>query len=362
MAAAGVSIPPPLRSEEACDLEGGAVRYTRGRRQSTVPDTRLATYAWLLARREPRARVLLVHGFRSHARYNFLASSPRALRVYGGDADRGFGPGAGVGGGSSFVRELGLNGFDVHAFDHVGHGDSGGLEAYFPSFEAMVDDVIAHARSLTAGNGSHETRMDGTKVEGADAAAREVVGGKPLPLYLFGHSMGGAVAVLASMREPALFDGMMLCSAATEPPGHIVGLWGSILYYAAAVVSLFAPRLEIYPMGKNTRLPEMQLLFESDPLNSMAAVRGRVAHSFLLAYQEIASGLERVVIPFIAMSGGLDTLVNPSAAKRFHSGAASKDKEFHIQDEFWHNLLVEPGKEENWRMYINWIDKRVPIN
>lgn len=379
-AAAAPAVRPPLRSSEPRVLAGGAVAYTRGTRASTA-GVRLATYAWEAPARAPRARVLLVHGFRSHVRFNFLASSVRGLHCYGGPDDAEFHEDGAAG--SCFVRELIEAGFDVYAHDHYGHGESEGLKTYFPSFDTLVDDVAEHATDLREGRPTHQQAwpvvepQDGASdasvgehaaATGVDVAANEaeeergseISDASEIPLYVMAHSMGGAVAILASQRDPTLFDGMCLSSPACEAPPHMVGAWGAVLNFAAILASALLPQTELYPLKKNTRLPDLQALFDSDPFNSEVCVRGRVGREFLRAYSMIGSSLDRMVVPFFAMSGGLDTLVHPGASRRFYKGAASKDKELNVREDMMHNLLTEPGKEECWGLYIQWLDERVP--
>lgn len=330
---------PRRMSDESCELIGGAT-FTRSTRPSVgFPNETLATYRWTPPPSTPvRARLLLVHGFRSHARYNFLASSPAALHVYGADAS---GAGDGKEGTdaseqvphTSFVRMVCELGVEVHAHDHVGHGASTGLRAYFDSMDGLVSDVIAHGRELSE-EGGH-------------------------PVYMIGHSMGGTVAILASQQEPELFAGMMLSSAASEPPKNMLGLRGQLLARVSNLGAWLIPTMEVMPLPTNLRHPEMQALFESDSDNLIIGVRARVGHEFLQAYTTIASSLQKVTVPFLTMSGKHDTLVDPEASTRFYDGAASEDKEMQLVD-CWHNILTEPNKEQSWEKYTSWLEQRLP--
>ncbi len=55
---------------------------------------------------------------------------------------------------------------EVFSYDQLGHGSSGGLQGYIPSFDVLVDDVNSVIR---------EYKDD------------------QVPNFLFGHSMGGLV-------------------------------------------------------------------------------------------------------------------------------------------------------------------------
>lgn len=361
-------------------LDAGSARYIRGSRPSVVRGETLATYAWLPTG-ERRANLLLVHGFRTHVRYNFLRSNAAALHQYGGDAPDPLALPISVindyqdendgdshvhqqqhrpqqslerhelcdddcdcgeddsddseQGTSSFVRELNKSGIACYGHDHLGHGESTGLRAYFPSFDALVSDIISHARDILSSSD-----------------------GRGLPLFVMGHSMGGTASILAVMREPQLFSGMLLSSAASEPPKDMLGLRGVILSKISWLSTVFMPTVEVMPMPKNTLFPDMQRLYESDPFNSTVMVRARVGHEFLCAYKAIAESLHSVTVPFITLSGKRDTLVHPEASTRFHVGAASTDKQIYIQD-CWHNPLTEPGREDNWRIYVDWVVERL---
>jgi acylglycerol lipase len=346
---------PPRMSELSGPRDGGRARYERGERHSVAPGELLATYAWTP---EPPARVravvLLLHGFRSHARYNFLASTREALHVYGGEQEDGeptssSSSAAAVGTtssstadavppspglpSSSMVRELNRIGVACYAHDHVGHGASTGLRSYFASRHVLVGDVIAHARHIK------DTHPG-------------------IPLFLMGHSLGGTLAVLTALREPALIDGMMLSSAATEPPRNMLGPKGMLLARVSMLGSLLFPTTVVLSLPKNTREPDMQQLFESDPLNSMVQLRARVGHEFLNAYTDISNSMANITTPFLFMSGRYDTLVDPEASSRFYELSRSQDKEMRIQEN-WHNLLTESGKEANWELFCAWIAARI---
>lgn len=74
--------------------------------------------------------------------------------------------------------------FDVWAHDHRGYGDSPVPEGWSVKWEEFGDDSLAVARHLTG----HV---------------------RPGPLFAAGHSMGGATLVMAALRQPELFRGIV---------------------------------------------------------------------------------------------------------------------------------------------------------
>ncbi|XP_070396135.1 monoglyceride lipase-like isoform X2 [Dermacentor albipictus] len=78
-------------------------------------------------------------------------------------------------------------GFYVFSHDHVGHGKSEGPRGTIRSFDIYLQDILTHID------------MEQAKFPGK-------------PVYLFGHSMGGLLVILAALRRPRGFAGMVLMS------------------------------------------------------------------------------------------------------------------------------------------------------
>lgn len=83
-----------------------------------------------------------------------------------------------------------------------------------------------------------------------------------------------------------------------------------------------------------------------------------MGREFLNVYRDVARRAGEVRVPFLIVSGELDTLVHPQAAKRFYENAASEDKRIVKAEGRWHNLLVERGREEIWTLFAEWILER----
>jgi acylglycerol lipase len=171
----------------------------------------LRTLRWA-ADGDPRAHVLLIHGIAEHAgRHAHVATR--------------------------FAQA----GIETHAFDLRGFGASSGRRAYLDRWSRYHDDV--------------EDRL---------AAIRAVSERRPVVLY--GHSMGGLIAlgyVLADAQRPAP-DLLVLSAPAI---GANVALWKRSL---ADVLGRIAPRMEIandLPPGGLSHDGQVELDYRSDPLN-----------------------------------------------------------------------------------------------
>lgn len=290
---------------------------------STVQGETIATYAWIP--QTYNAAVFLLHGFRSHTVFNFLRNdTPTSLHNYGDEST------------TSLIRELNTRNLAVFAHDHVGHGNSTGLRAYFPSFSNLISDLLAHVDSVDA---------------------KHNLSSRHIPIFLLGHSMGGTVAIVASRDNPTKFAGIALSSAASEPPESMFGIAGKIQLALSSLTSALVPKMQLLALPKSSD-EELQKLFESDPLNCSENLRARVGRQFLDTYKDIADRIDDVRVPFLTVAGEHDTLVNPTAAQRFHDRASSSDKTYFQAKGRWHNLLVEKGREELWTHFADWIADR----
>lgn len=82
-------------------------------------------------------------------------------------------------------------GYSVFSIDHRGHGHSGRLVE--PWFLTHVDNFVDYVEDFE---------------RFVDQIVRPASGGRPM--FVFGHSMGGAVAALAVIRRPKCFDRAVL--------------------------------------------------------------------------------------------------------------------------------------------------------
>ncbi len=98
-------------------------------------------------------------------------------------------------------------GYHVYIMEHCGHGRSYRLVddlslVHVDDYSRYIDDLLATA---------HTARRDVDMYSGGSA----------LPMYLYGHSMGGGIGIAAAAREPDLFDRIVLSSPMIRPlTGH----------------------------------------------------------------------------------------------------------------------------------------------
>lgn len=250
----------------------------------------------------PRAAIVLVHGLRDHsARYE------------------------------AFATTLAQHGYAVYAYDHRGHGRSDGQGQMVDSFDDYVADLATFV---------------------TDVRTRE----PSAPLFLFGHSMGGAIATLyAETRDPQL-AGLVLSAPALR---HHVGdfdhafldLFSAVTPYVG-VLSLEEPAFTRDPAA----LAEMQ----HDPLIHHESGPARTAAELLSAIGHARQWFDGIHVPVLIVHGDADRVTMVEGSQDLINAAtASPDRTLWRCDGMFHDLLHEPEHGAVGDAIRAWMDSRL---
>jgi alpha-beta hydrolase superfamily lysophospholipase len=228
----------------------------------------LRTYRWP-AVGTPRVHVLLVHGIAEHAgRYGHVAV------------------------------QLAAAGIDTHSYDQRGFGGSGGHRAYVDRWSEYHDDL--------------EDRL---------AAMRSAAG--RLPVVLYGHSMGGLIALGYALADPPrpLPDFLVLSAPALDAT---VPAWKRQL---ADVLARTVPRFAIantFPKGGLSSDPAVTAAYLADPL-AVHRTTARLGAALFREQDRVRSALARIgqlPVTTYVLHGADDPIV-PEWASRSLEGRAN---------------------------------------
>ncbi|XP_073087252.1 monoglyceride lipase isoform X5 [Manis javanica] len=111
----------------------------------------------------------------------------------------------------------------VFAHDHVGHGQSEGERMVVSDFHVFIRDVLQHV----------------------DIMQKDYPG---LPVFLLGHSMGGAITILTAAERPGHFSGMVLISplVLANPESAT-----TFKVFAAKILNFVLPNLSLGPIDSS---------------------------------------------------------------------------------------------------------------
>lgn len=301
----------------------------------TATDLPSPTGATLSLRHAPaegkaRAVVLLLHGLAEHAgRYGHFAAF------------------------------LAARGFDVYAHDHRGHGGTRapdappGRFAWKDGVRLVLEDVIA-VRDFAAG------RHPG------------------LPVILFGHSLGGMIALATAEAYPDAFDALAVWNADLNP--GLAGQAGALLLKAerflkgSDVPSAFGPRFTFDTWAKS--VPDARTPFDwlsrdsrqvrayiDDPLCGFdASVSMWLDVLALAGHGGSVAALSRLpkALPVSLVGGGHDPATRNGQAMEWLAGRMKalgmSAVTLLIFDEMRHETLNEIGNVDAMKAFAAWAD------
>lgn len=197
------------------------------------------------------------------------------------------------------ARQMAAAGIDVHGYDHRGFGASSGPRAYVPRWSALHDDL--------------EFRL---------GAARAASPG--IPIVLYGHSMGGLIALGYVLSENArpLPDLLVLTSPGLD--STIAG-WKQAL---APILGRIAPRLRIrngFRAGDLSRDPDVDARVAADPLclKSSTAALGAAGFAEQARVRGLLARGTPLPVPAYVIHGSEDPIVPVGASEPLVEGRSN---------------------------------------
>lgn len=269
--------------------------------------TELFEQGWL-PDEAPRAAVHLVHGLADHSsRYVHLAS---------------------------YLQQAG---FAVYAFDLHGHGRSGGRRAYVGAFETFQHDLGAF---LARGRHRHPE----------------------LQHFLFGHSLGGAIAAHYCARgtHGPMPDGLLLSSPYLLPGSHIP----PAPYLLVRLLGRLAPRLPTIRLAMEDLSQDPAVVKDAatDPLRYHGRIPARTNAEILYGVRYVWKHIDRIMLPLLVFHGTSDPIAAPEGSYRLYQHAASTDKTLGIYEDLLHETLNEPEREQVLDEIRTWLDEHTSPN
>ena len=253
----------------------------------------------------PRALVALVHGLGEHSgRYAHIGSI------------------------------LTQAGYALVGFDLRGHGRSGGERGHALSLEAYMQDIREFL-------GRMKTRYP------------------DLPQVLYGHSLGGLLALAYAIQQGAPLKGVIatgpaLRSSLQEQKAKVamVRLLGSLLPTLTVQSGLDAATI-----SRDAKVVET---YRNDPLVHYSTSLG-FGKAALSAIDLCFARANEFPVPLLIMHGQEDQIAYSSGSEGFAGivRAAGRDVTLKLWEGLYHEVHNEPEKEEVVQYMIAWLDRHV---
>lgn len=251
----------------------------------------------------PIAVIVIVHGFAEHlARYDY------------------------------FVQKLNENQIACYRFDNRGHGKSGGLMLHVESYNDYIND--------------------------ADLIVQKAKDEFPnLPLFMFGHSMGGFITAIYGEKFKDRLDGQIFSGAATDEPPQA----NPVLKTVINICNALFPKMRI----KNdlsaliSRDIDVVNKYRNDPLVHDKATARFFKQFIIEGMTYLKNNTKEYKYSCLILHGKEDKLVRYSSSENFYNNISSTDKQIKIYDNLYHEILNEPEKEIVINDILVWINNKV---
>lgn len=249
----------------------------------------------------PRTVIALLHGLGSHGER--LATAAEALSAAG---------------------------HAVSSFDQRGFGRSQGLRGHTPSLQAYLDDIRRFLLLL----------------------ARRHPG---LPLVLYGHSMGGVLA-LASCNGLSPLPAAVIATSPGLSSRVAEQRFKRLLVRALGRLLPWLPLDSGLDLSQLSRDPGVQASVAADPL-CHRTVTTAWGLALLQAIALAESGACRFPVPLLLLHGTDDAIAYASGSVRFAAAAPAGRVTLKLWEGFRHELHTDPERQAVFTWMVRWLEQ-----
>lgn len=225
------------------------------------------------------------------------------------------------------AQTLNQAGYVLLSYDQRGHGKSFGQRGHTRSYETLLNDIN-------------------------DFCSVALQRFPNLPVFLYGHSLGGNLVLNYVLRRQPKFAGVIVTSPwlwLSDEPSALLRLLASFLNKLWPTYSM-SSGLELNALSRD---PMVVNAYRTDPL-----VHDRISVRLFVAVNQAGhwaiDNAAQFKLPLLLMHGGGDRITSVEATKLFASHI-QKNCTLKIWPDLFHELHNEPEKEEIMSYLIGWV-------
>lgn len=232
---------------------------------------------------------------------------------------------------ANLVNKLLPLGWSIFALDHRGHGKSQGNRGHVDSFSQYIDDL--------------DTFIDIVKTKTKS------------PRFLFGHSMGGLIALSYAILHPDKIKGIVSSDAALKIAVEVPKWKSTLGRFMSRIIPTLSMNNEI-DTNMLSHDAEVVDAYKNDPLVH-PKVTARWFTEFVAQIDWVNKNAHKLNIPCLILQGGEDKLVHPDGSRQFFENVQIGDKEFKFYPGLYHELINELRKDEPLGDVAKWLDEHL---
>jgi alpha-beta hydrolase superfamily lysophospholipase len=257
-------------------------------------------------RPDPRADIVIVHGYAEHAgRY------------------------------AELVAALTAAGFACHLIELRGHGRSGGVRGYVRRFGDYLDDLDLFLQRI---------------------GEIQPLGSSAVPRILVGHSLGGLISLAYVLRRPDAFAALAVSSPFLYPAIEAPAL----KVWLASIIARLAPthlmKSEIASRWLSHD-PAVVAAYDRDPF----VFKTLSPHWFFeirQAQEDLLARAGEIRLPALFLLGEDDHIADPTRSRQVFERLGSAEKQLVAYPGFFHEILNEVERARVVRDLLGWLDQR----
>ncbi|MCF7948494.1 MAG: lysophospholipase [Spirochaetia bacterium] len=230
------------------------------------------------------------------------------------------------------AEHLNTAGFNVWAMDHYGHGLSDGHRADVKDFRLFSQDLQLFIQTTVKPQQQQS-------------------------LFVYGHSMGGAVSLLYALEHQSEVTGLILSGPMVRPGALTSKLERRAVHFLRKIV----PSLPFRPFSAEllSHDPEEVQKYKNDPLNYTGKLKVRLGDELLRMEDYLSdSALNSLSLPVLLLHGGEDEVVPPENSKVILDRIQSTDKTRIVFPGLYHEIHKEAERESVFSTIIDWVEAR----
>jgi alpha-beta hydrolase superfamily lysophospholipase len=222
-------------------------------------------------------------------------------------------------------------GYAVYAIEHRGHGRSQGPRALID----RIDNAVADLDKLVA--------LAGDAHPGA-------------PVFLLGHSMGGAIAVSYTLVHQQRLAGLVLSG-----PLAALDAVPAPMRFTAKTLSVIAPRTQLIAIDSSLVSRDAAVVddYRADPLVHHGKLPVRTVVELADVIDTFPEAVAAITVPTLIMYGTEDRLCPPQGSTMLSECIGSSDKTLKAYQGLYHEILNEPEREQVLDDLCSWLSARV---
>lgn len=229
-----------------------------------------------------------------------------------------------------FMDFLSRNGYGVYAYDHRGHGRSRTPKGHLERYELLIEDMSALVQMIKR---THPG----------------------VPLFTFGHSMGGFVAFAYGLLQPQTLSGQIFSAPALGMP------WGTgwIPEFLFELLGTHLGQLRVYHLVKRqaARDEGFRRALRTDPL-ALKFATVRFFYEFIhRGIRWVQQNADKYTLPCLFLHGRADKIIPYATSQTVMQQISSTDKTLKLYECLYHELLQEPERDMLMQDILQWLEQ-----